>query len=336
MTTDVTALPPGAAATSAAAVIALDVGGTSIKGAVETADGTIDSRMEVPTPVADGVNAVVSTIVATIEALRTAASPHLTVVSVGIIFPGAVDRAAGVARYSANIGWRDLPIRRLVADRVGLPVGIDHDVRAAGLAEARLGAARGVDEALFVSIGTGIAAAVVTGGSVVSGADGMAGELGHLPVIPEGETCACGLRGCVETYASAASLARRYAAGAGTPPLPAEDVIAQAGRGDVIAQRVFGEAVVALGRALVGYIFVMDPSLIVIGGGMAAAGSALTGPLEAEMERSMVWRQAPPVVTSELKGDAGRRGAALVAWSALDTSSPQSGAHDNASTEDQT
>jgi glucokinase len=318
MVTGVTATPARDAATPGTAVIALDVGGTSIKGAVEMGGGGVDSRIEVPTPVADGVDAVVSTIVATIEALRTAASPHLTVVSVGIIFPGVVDRAAGIARYSANIGWRDLPIRRLVADRVGLPVAIDHDVRAAGLAEARLGAARGVDEALFVSIGTGIAAAVVTGGGVVSGAEGMAGELGHLPVMQDGETCACGLRGCVETYASAASLARRYAVGGGAASARAEDVIALAGSGDVIAQRVFGEAVVALGRALVSYVFLMDPSLIVIGGGMAAAGPALTGPLAAEMKRSMVWRQAPAVVTSELEGDAGRRGAALVAWSALD------------------
>jgi glucokinase len=317
--------PPSGAVPAAAAVIALDIGGTSIKGSVEAADGAVDSRMEVPTPVADGVDAVVSTIVETIEALRAAASPHLRVVGVGMIFPGVVDRAAGVARYSANIGWRDLPIRRLVADRVGLPVAIDHDVRAAGLAEARLGAARGVDEVLFVSIGTGIAAAVVTGGRVVSGAQGMAGELGHLPVMSDGETCACGLRGCVETYASAASLARRYAAGAGpapagagTAPIRAEDVIALAGRGDVLARRVFGEAVVALSRALVGYVFVMDPGLVVIGGGMAAAGSALIGPLTAELRRSMVWRQAPAVVTSELKGDAGRRGAALVAWDALD------------------
>jgi glucokinase len=316
--TGVTQSPQRTAASAAIAVIALDVGGTSIKGAVETGDGAVDSRTEVPTPVADGVDAVVSAIVATIETLRSAASPHLTVAGVGIIFPGVVDRAAGVARYSANIGWRDLPIRRLVADRVGLPVAIDHDVRAAGLAEARLGAARGVDEALFVSIGTGIAAAVVTGGRVVSGAGGMAGELGHLPVIQDGETCACGLRGCVETYASAASLARRYAAGARTAPMRAEDVIALAGGDDAIAQRVFGEAVVALSRALVSYVFVMDPSLIVIGGGMAAAGSALTVPLTAELERSMVWRQAPAVVTSELGGDAGRRGAALVAWNALD------------------
>ncbi|NJC69978.1 ROK family protein [Planosporangium thailandense] len=316
--TGVTAPPSGGAVTPGTAVIALDVGGTAIKGAVEAANGLIDTRLQVPTPVADGVEAVVAAIVATIEALRAAASPQLTVVGVGIIFPGVVDREAGVARYSANIGWRDLPIRSLVSDLVGLPVAIDHDVRAAGLAEARLGAARGVDEALFVSMGTGVAAAVVTGGAVVSGAGGMAGEFGHLPVMPDGDRCGCGLRGCVEAYASAASLARRYMAAAGAGLLRAEDVITLAGSGDVVARKVFDDAVVALARALVSYVFIMDPSLIVIGGGMAAAGPVLTEPVAIEMKASMLWRDAPPLVTSALDGDAGRRGAALVAWSALD------------------
>ncbi|NMH97388.1 ROK family protein [Pseudonocardia acidicola] len=308
----------GPARAAQAAVIALDVGGTAIKGALETRDGVVHRRIDLPTPVADGVGAVLAAVVTAAEELRPAPGDLLTARGAGLIFPGVVDSSAGVARFSANIGWRDLPIRRLVSERVGVPVAIDHDVRAAGLAEARLGTGRGVDEFLFLAIGTGIAGAVVTRGSVVAGASCTAGELGHLPVHPSGDRCACGQLGCTEAYASAAALPRRYLAQGGAGPVRAEDVIARAGRGDRIAQRVLDEAIVALGRALVIYTLVMDPALVVIGGGLARAGAALTEPLRDEVERGLAFRPAPRIVISDLGSDAGRRGAALVAWKALD------------------
>ena len=120
-----------------------------------------------------------------------------------------------------------------------------------------------------------MAAAVITRGQVSVGATGRAGELGHLPVFPNGEWCACGQRGCTETYASAAALSRRYSAASGISDVPAKDVISRAAAGDPIADGVFQDAIVALGRALVNYVLLMDPELILIGGGMAASGAAL-------------------------------------------------------------
>jgi glucokinase len=228
-----------------------------------------------------------------------------------------VDAKQGIAVYAANIGWQQVPLRQIVAEAVGLPVVVDHDVRAAGLAELELGAARGMQEVLFVALGTGIAAAVITRGQLSAGATGRAGELGHIPVFPEGEWCACGQRGCTETYASAAALSRRYSAASGISDVPAADVISRAAAGDPIADATFEDAITALGRALVSYVLLMDPELILIGGGMAAAGAALLHPLTRGVQAGLAWRQAPAISIGRFAGDAGRRGAALLAWRAL-------------------
>jgi glucokinase len=320
------------------AVVAVDVGGSAIKAAVTLRDGTELCTVKRPTPVADGPAAVVEAIVGCIDELRDRTSGRAHVVAVGVIPLGLVDPVAGIAVFSANAGWRDLPLRQLVADRVGLPVAIDHDVRAAGLAELRSGAARGVDEAVFVSIGTGIAAAVISGGRVLPGAAGLAGELGHVPVVADGEPCACGQRGCVETYSSAASIARRFRAaittdpagrlGAGMAedrPVTAAEVISRAGRGDQVATRVFDEAVAALARGLVGYLMIMDPSVIIIGGGLANAGSALLDPLSRAVRAGLAWRSAPPLVVGHYGDSAGRIGAALIGWRAVDQPSTAAG-----------
>jgi glucokinase len=230
-----------------------------------------------------------------------------------------VDAQHGIAVYAANIGWRQVPLRQIVAEAVGLPVALDHDVRAAGLAELELGAGRGLQELLFVALGTGVAAAVITGGQVSVGATGRAGELGHLPVFPEGEWCACGQRGCTETYASGAALSRRYSVASGVSDVTAGDVISRAAAGDPVADGIFNDAITALGRALVNYVLLMDPELILIGGGMAASGAALLQPLAREVQAGLAWRPAPTISNGRFAGDAGRRGAGLLAWRALRT-----------------
>jgi glucokinase len=161
---------------------------------------------------------------------------------------------------------------------------------------------------------------VITGGQVSTGATDRAGELGHLPVFPDGERCACGQRGCTETYASAAALSRRYSAASGISDVPAADVISRAAAGDPIADGIFEDAITALGRALVSYVLLMDPELIIIGGGMAAAGTALLHPLTREVQAGLAWRHAPAISIGRFAGDAGRRGAALLAWRALQES----------------
>lgn len=290
-------------------VLAVDVGGTGIKAALLGADARVLRQSERPTPVADGPDAVVA-------AIRTfaleLAGPD--VVAAGVVVPGSVDVATGTARYATNIGWHDVPLRDLITADLGIPVAVEHDVRAAGLAECTLGRARGVDDCLIVIIGTGIAGVLVSGGSPVRGATDLAGEIGHVPVYPEGDLCACGQRGCLETYASAAAIARRYLALGGAVAAAGARDVAAARASDPLAAQVWDRAVDALGIALASYTMLMDPQLVVLGGGLAAAGDALLAPVQAALAGRLTWRPAPAVMLSPLGARAGQLGAAILAW----------------------
>jgi len=287
-------------------VVAVDVGGTSIKAARVSAAGELAAAAQVATPVADGPDAVVDAIRALVRSLADGAA------AVGVVVPGVVDVAAGVARYAANLGWRDVPLAQLLAGDTGLPVALEHDVRAAGIAERRVGRLAGAGDALVLVIGTGIAGVVIARGDAVRGAIDLAGEIGHVPVYPDGESCACGQRGCLETYASAGAIARRYAARTGTTR-SAEDIVARLAD-DADATAVWGEAVAALGLALATYTLLLDPAVIVLSGGLAGAGAVLRDGVVAALTERLLWRPVPPIALSPLAGRAGLRGAALLAW----------------------
>jgi glucokinase len=294
-------------------VLGVDVGGTSMKAALVAEDGRATDVARVETPVADGVAGVVERLRAFVQDSARSTGDELA--AAGLVVPGDVDAEAGIAKYSANIGWRDLPLRDLVAGDLGVPVVLDHDVRAAAVAERTLGAARGADDCLIVVIGTGIASVSVAQGHALVGATGRAGELGHIPVWPDGEVCACGQRGCLETYASAAALARRYAAAGGTVARTAQEVIARIGV-DAIAARVWQDAITALGVALATVVLLDDPGRIVIGGGLSAAGEVLLTPVRTAVAARLTWRETAPIVASPLGEQAGRLGAAVLAWRA--------------------
>jgi len=291
-------------------VVAVDVGGTSIKAARVSAAGELADARQVPTPVADGPQAVVAAVRELVAPLAEGAS------AVGVVVPGVVDVPAGVARYAANLGWRDVPLARLITDDTGLPVALEHDVRAAGIAERRVGRLAGARDALVLVIGTGIAGVVVAGGDAVRGATALAGEIGHVPVYPDGETCACGQRGCLETYASAGAIARRYAVRTGVARSAEEIVGRLSDDADADAAVVWGDAVAALGLALATYTLLLDPEVIVLSGGLAGAGAVLRDGVVAALTGRLLWRPAPPVELSSLAGRAGLRGAALLAWDA--------------------
>jgi glucokinase len=293
---------------SARTVVAVDLGGTTIKGAVLDGASTVLRERSRPTPAAEGPDAVIAALLELIAQLRAEGE----VDAVGVVVPGHVDGASGRAIFSANVGFRDVPLRDILAQATGLPALLEHDVRAAGVAEDELGATGGVDDYVLAVIGTGIAAVLKTGGSAVRGAISLPGELGHIPVWPGGEPCSCGQRGCLERYASAAAITRRYAAAGGEPGLSAGDVLAR--RGDEpAAARVWEEAVEALALAFTTCTYLLDPELIVIGGGLSAAGEALLEPLREALTGLVVWRPVPRVELSTLGARAGLLGAALLA-----------------------
>ncbi|GHF59526.1 sugar kinase [Kitasatospora xanthocidica] len=298
---------------AAATVIALDVGGTAVKGGAAGEDGVLRDTDHRPTGAERGPDAVLETVLA---AARRLAERHRPA-AVGIVVPGIVDEAAGTAVLAANLGWRRLPVRARLAEELGLPVALGHDVRAGGLAEARIGAGRGSRDFLFVPVGTGIAAAVVSNGRAVTGSHTRAGELGHLVVRPDGDPCPCGGRGCLETVASAAAVARRYAAATGEGGVTAEDVGERAAAGDPTAATVWTEAVEALADALTTAVTLLDPERIVIGGGLARAGERYLAPLRAAVAGRLTFQRPPEIVPAELGHRAGCQGAALLAHDLL-------------------
>lgn len=294
-------------------VVALDVGGTGIKCAVVDGDARVRHTERHATGRERGPAAVIATILDIAAGLaRTAAANDHLVRAVGLVVPGIVDESAGVAVWSANLGFRDVPLRKLLEERLGVPAALGHDVRAGGLAEARLGAGRGHRHVLVVPVGTGIAAAHVVDGKVFAGAHGAAGEIGHIVVRPDGPPCECGLRGCLEAIASASAVARRFGERTGRTTT-ADGVVALVAAGDPDAGAVWRETVDALADGLLTGIALFDPAVVVIGGGLAEAGDTLMVPLRAALRSRITFHREPRLCRAALGDEAGCLGAALLA-----------------------
>jgi glucokinase len=222
-----------------------------------------------------------------------------------------IDEANGIAKYSANLGFRDVPLREIFTQALGIPVAVGHDVRAGGLAEAKLGAGAGRQQVLFMPIGTGIAAAHVVNGVVVRGAHGAAGEIGHIIVRPDGPQCGCGLKGCLEIVASAASVQRRYTELSGKEKTAAQ--VAGSLKKDKFAAQVWDETVAALSDGLLTGQALYDAELVIIGGGLAESGETLLGPLRDALGKKATFHRVPEMVKAKLGDEAGCLGAALMA-----------------------
>ncbi|HEX2131875.1 MAG TPA: ROK family protein [Actinophytocola sp.] len=294
-------------------VAAIDVGGTSIKAALVAEDLRVVHTQRTPTRRVGG-SVDVGQIVELIDELRAAAG-DVPVVGVGVAAPGIVDERHGIAVAAVNLGWRDLPLRDRLADAAGMPVALGHDVRTGGLAEFTVGAATGKPNAMFVPIGTGIAAAVLVDGHRLD-ADGYAGELGHIVVDPQGSVCGCGTRGCLETVASAAFIARHYAARTGRPVTRAAEVAAAVEAGDPDAAAVWARAVDGLAGALATAITLLAPEVVAIGGGLAESGDTLLAPLRDSLAGRMTFQRVPTLVRAALGDNAGCIGAGILAWRA--------------------
>ncbi|WP_246266780.1 ROK family protein [Nonomuraea typhae] len=298
--------------------MAVDVGGTSMKGGLVSSGGEILVAERRPTPRDGGVEGVLGAISGFIGDLAEISGYRQ--VGVGLAVPGLVapDRAV----YSAAFGWRDVPVAAFTS--VPLPVALGHDVRSAGEAELAYGAARDRRDALFVPIGTGMAAALALSSresppsreGLYGGAGGWAGQIGHIPVYPDGLPCRCGQRGCLSVYASAVAIARRCGAAS------AADVVTRVRAGEPEASRVWGAAMDALALALATATLLLDPEVIVIGGGLSLAGQTLLDPLRERLTARLAFRPAPELATSRLGVQAGLLGAGLLGWRAASAANP--------------
>ncbi|MFI9204893.1 ROK family protein [Streptomyces sp. NPDC053048] len=317
-------------------VIALDVGGTGIKAALIGPDGTLLHEARRPTGRERGPEAVVAGILDFAAELQELGRTRFgePAVAAGAAVPGIVDSATGTAVYSANLGWRDLPLRDALSARLGgIPVALGHDVRTGGVAEGRVGAGKGADRFLFVPLGTGIAGAIGIDGRIEEGAHGYAGEIGHIVVRPgpDGESCGCGSRGCLETLASASAVSRAWARASGEADADAADCAKAVASGDPRASAVWQHAVDALADGLVIAISLLDPRTLIIGGGLAEAGETLFTPLRAAVAERITFRKLPRIVPAALGDTAGCLGAGLLAWDLLDLAVPTQATYSRAS-----
>ena len=278
-------------ALSSPPVLALDLGGTQIRAAVVPADGSRLARTSTETPVQAGPAAVVSACLDTLRRARDAAPLEVTraLAGIGISSPGPVDPATGDIVEPPNLGpqFRNIPITREATQALGLPAFLDRDTNVAALGERAFGAARGFDDFIYLTVSTGVGGAIVTGGKLLHGPDGLAGELGHVPVTLDGPICGCGGPGHVEAYASGAGLAklaRALVADGGSPflegratalgdpeRLSAKDVADGVRAGDPACLQLMTTARRAIAVGCVGYVNAFNPHRIVIGGSIAEA-----------------------------------------------------------------
>jgi len=312
-------------------VVAIDLGGSLTKIAYVAERGRPGPPDRLRTPLADGSDALVGWLADQITTYAVA-RPDEACVGFGIVVPGIIDTATGVVRAAPNVGWYDVPLRQQLTRLTGLPGAVAHDVRSGGLAEWRRGAGQGVQDLLFLPLGTGIAGAMVVDGRMLD-AQGYAGEIGHVRVQAARDLdCACGQVGCLETVASAAGVARSYArltAGQGQSrpvdveghpaepderPADAARVADLARAGDVAALTAFAIATEGLTEALLVYLTLLGPELIVIGGGLSGAADLFVPQLDAAIRSRVAFQRIPTIVTAALGADAGVIGAGLVGW----------------------
>lgn len=289
--------------------LGLDLGVTNLKWAViEQAGGdwsTLD-RGQVPTHAAEGPDPVVGRIA---ETARLSLERWPEVKSLGIGVPGLYDPVAGSTRFLVNMPgeWAGRSVAPPVEAALGIPVSLINDARAFGLAELRLGAGRGVRSIVGLTLGTGVGGVIAIDGRVHLGHDGTAGEVGHQTIDPDGPPCGCGNHGCLEAFARA----DRIAAACGTATVEAAVVAAHAG--DARALAGLAEVGRYLGIGIGNMIAVISPDRVIIGGGIAAAGNLLLGPIRDEVQRRVRTTSLEDVeiVTAELGTWAGAIGAAV-------------------------
>ncbi len=297
--------------------LGIDIGGTRLRVAVVAADGTILERTARPTPAAEA-DALLASLRELVEEY-----PHLPV---GVGMAGLVD-PRGTVRYGPNIGVRDLPLARELADGRDAPVVVANDASVAALAEQRVGVATGNDDVVLMTLGTGVGGGIVVGGQVVLGSGGFAGELGHMVVHEGGRKCPCGNRGCIEAYASGTALGLITRERLVDPDLVTSlreiadptgpDVTRAAADGDPVAIEVLTEVGGWLGVAMASIVNALDPDVVVLGGGAAHSVAAIALPSArrsmAERLVGAAWRTPPPIELAALGDDAGVVGAALLA-----------------------
>ena len=305
--------------------VGVDVGGTKIAAGVVDESGAIVDQTRVPTPKDDPAG-----LRATIAELAGELAGRHDVMAVGIGAAGFVNAERTALFFSAHVGWGTEPVTDILQDSLGMPVTVENDGNAAAWAEYVYGAGQGVPDQLMVALGTGIGGGLILGGEIYRGGHGVAGEIGHLGLVPQGRLCECGRQGCFEEYASGSALQRmaREAAADGSAPallgaaggdpaaVSGAQVTELAEAGEAEALELFEKLAQPLGIGLSTLVSILDPTIVVLGGGVSDAGDLLLAPTRTALDRELSGRghRPPPELRlAALGNDAGLIGAADLA-----------------------
>ncbi len=312
--------------------IGIDIGGTKVWGGLIGGDGSVRARARRDTPHRSTAPRVVEDVIVEVVQELLDGCPGPTPVAVGVGAAGFVTADRSTVAFAPHLSWRQEPLRAALTARLNVPVFIDNDANAACWAESRFGAARNRPHVVMVNLGTGIGGAILASGVIQRGEFGIAGEFGHLQMVPGGHRCECGNRGCWEQYASGNALVREARAmiAAGSPL--AADLAMRAGAdqsgltgpmitqaahdGDATAAELLAEIGTWLGVGLANLANAFDPGLFVIGGGVSAAGDFLLAPAREMFGRTLTGRGYRPqadIVQASLGNEAGLIGAADLA-----------------------
>ena len=300
--------------------IGIDFGGTYIKGALIDTQGQILVKEQIPTLKEEGAASILRRIAELIKQLAAAHGVAWTELSgVGIGIPGFIDDQAGIAVEVINVGWKQVAVREPLQNALQLSVFMENDANAAALGEAWVGAGRGAKSAICVTLGTGVGGGIVLEQKIWRGSNHMGGDLGHFVLDPQGAPCNCGRRGCLETFSSATGILRLARVGLESgmtsvlqmESLSTKGIFDAAATGDELGQQVVAMAADMLGRGLAMAADLINPEIIIIGGGVAKAGDDLFVPVQHAFARYALPRvaEAARIVPAVLGNDAGVVGA---------------------------
>ena len=308
--------------------IGIDLGGTNIGAGLVNEEGEILRQASLPTLVERGAEAIARDMgKLSLQLINEHGINVSDVAAIGVGVPGISD-AEGNVLFCTNLGWKDVPLSKIIREIVDLPVIVDNDATVAGLAEAVAGVSRGYKNSLFITLGTGVGGGLFVDGKVYVGSHRAAGEVGHMCIELDGEQCSCGSKGCWERYSSATALIRMANDAIKDTPdslmvkkcegdlsrLDARIIIDSAREKDAAAIKVYEKYIYYLAIGLTSIIHIFDPDIIALGGGVSNAGDFLVQPLREEIQKHFLFKNIPhaDIKIATLRNDAGIIGAAML------------------------
>lgn len=308
--------------------IGIDIGGMSIKGAAVDSTGKVYDVFSLPVIKDEPGEVTIRKLTNLVEEYIANLKLDEKIVGIGIGCPGTLDVANGIVNYTNNLGWNNLPLAKIMQEKLPYPIRLINDANAAALGEAKFGAGKSHDTVIMLTLGTGVGGGIIINGKLFEGNEGKGGELGHMVVQVDGEQCSCGRKGCLEAYASATALIRDtkkamlenkdsklWEIAPEIDAVGGRTIFKALALNDETAKRVFDNYIKYLGEGILNFCDIFRPNVIVLSGGIANAGDVLFNPLNEYLRVRKYGYEFTPavkVIPAELGYDSGKIGAAAL------------------------